>query len=109
MVLYKRVVEVHIVGNKYLVLQQLIYLASYFVKRRRIGHHAVVDTCKPLYEVRDGYMRIYKALVKIEDFLPIMYHNSDLRYAICRGITSSRLNIHYSIQHPTYILILKGS
>ena len=99
MVLYERIIEVDIVGYKYFVLQQLIYLCRDLFERWGIGHHIIIYACKPLYKVRDGYTGVYKALVVIEHFIAVVYDDGNFGNAVCGGKTPCCFNIYYGIQH----------
>src|ERR1700745_54272 len=75
--LQKRVIKIHVMGNKYSVIQKLINGFSYLLEERGLGHHFISDACHGLYVSRNGLAGIDQCFKPFYYFVTIknVYRN----------------------------------
>ena len=84
-------------GDKYFILEDLVYLFSHGLKPWRPGHHAICNAGHGLYIIRNWLAGINKRFKFFHYFVAIEYVNGDFRDSISSGIPTRSFYINNSI------------
>ena len=101
-------VKVYIVCYKYFIMKHLHDTGSYFLERRSILQHLIVNAGQTLYEDRDLLSGMNKGGESLFDPLPVTYHNRYFSDIMLGGLAPGGFNIYYGkIQIKELILNVK--